>query len=382
MKKENDKEQLKDVLHQIKMNKGYITFNLFEQLKQISVYSGFFDRENRREIWKYLLQMTSKEKRSLIYKTSKKHKRNPPSHITKDLQIILKDQNRCIFFQFNEKGIEVKPKYFVNQLSSFMEKRQNRFDYYQGYYDVAIYFGILFYKKDNRSSDNFQFQSLELFTELYLMDYVSPFPVGVNVFQVIIQLLTEFIYLYDKKIGNYILSDENTNNVFLFSHLSWIITYFTHNINKYEVIGRIMDYLMFHSPFTVYALSAIVICDHLQSIKHNLNLENIHYQMKELDLNEYDFDSAIMKCEQLIKRNKYKIKRILKEYKEKGLEWVGDISLKGTKSIISLYENTEETKLSKFFRKKFFPIVIFALVILIVSILMYFLFKRFNINQY
>ena len=104
--------------------------------------------------------------------------------------------------------------------------------------------------------------------------------------------------------------------------------------------------------------------------------------MKELDLNEYDFDSAIMKCEKLIKRNKYKIKRILKKYKEKGLEWVGDISLKGTKSIISLYENTEETKLSKFFRKKFFPIVIFALVILIVSILMYFLFKRFNINQH
>jgi hypothetical protein len=52
--------------------------------------------------------------------------------------------------------------------------------------------------------------------------------------------------------------------------LSWIITLFTHEINNFYVIRRIMDYLLINEPINVYVLTAMIIVKNLQKkIKKN-----------------------------------------------------------------------------------------------------------------
>ena len=164
-----------------------------------------------------------------------------------EIIVVNKDTSRNIFFQWkeNDKEINYDLTIFEKDIEKFLKKNKNKYSYYQGYLDFCVYFYVLFHSNntENEQNDNY-INIIQLFTELYLKDYISPFKsIGENediIFQKSLTLLIDIIKLLDKEIYT-IFKEDNTPLCLI---LSWIISLFTHSINNFYVIRRILDYLL------------------------------------------------------------------------------------------------------------------------------------------
>ena len=88
--------------------------------------------------------------------------------------------------------------------------------------------------------------------------------------------------------------------------LSWIITLFCHSVNNFYNIRRILDYLLLNEPINAYILTAYLIVKELKKkIKNILEVENeeIFLAIKNINLDEINFDNIIIKCDEFIKNN-------------------------------------------------------------------------------
>lgn len=392
----SEKPETLDDLIKIIENQNYITLEQFNQLKSYSLLPGGFSandkksNKNQKIIINALLNM-NENKEVNFYKDYKKHPSKKISEIFKeelenknsDNEIIVlnKDIPRCIFNQWkiNNKEIDYDLKEFQEKTEDFLKDNKTKYSYYQGYLDFCAFFYNLFYEKNkkNKSKDSYSYtDAIKLFTELYLKDYISPFKsIGKQddiIFQNSISVLIDIIKILDKRI--YKKLEEESSPLCLC--LSWVITLFTHEINNFYTIRRILDYLFLNEPINVYVLSAIIIVKSIQKrIKNIEEIENeeIFLSIKNIDLNSIDFNYMIVECDKIIKNNFDDI-LIVQEKNQDLLFLVGDIDFRGIENIVYSY-NKEELPERNIKKKRSFIVsygFVFLLFLLWIFVLYYF----------
>ena len=392
----SEKPETLDDLIKIIENQNYITLEQFNQLKSYSLLPGGFSandkksNKNQKIIINALLNM-NENKEVNFYKDYKKHPSKKISEIFKeelenknsDNEIIVlnKDIPRCIFNQWkiNNKEIDYDLKEFQEKTEDFLKDNKTKYSYYQGYLDFCAFFYNLFYEKNkkNKSKDSYSYtDAIKLFTELYLKDYISPFKsIGKQddiIFQNSIYVLIDIIKILDKRI--YKKLEEESSPLCLC--LSWVITLFTHEINNFYTIRRILDYLFLNEPINVYVLSAIIIVKSIQKrIKNIEEIENeeIFLSIKNIDLNSIDFNYMIVECDKIIKNNFDDI-LVVQEKNQDLLFLVGDIDFRGIENIVYSY-NKEELPERNIKKKRSFIVsygFVFLLFLLWIFVLYYF----------
>lgn len=355
---------LKDLIKEIK-EQNYITIEQYEELRYYSIQPGGFSQknkksnENQKVIYKALLNMYKSKKDLNFIKDIKKHpskivsanlkegieNKNSPDEII----VVNKDTSRNIFFQWkeNDKEINYELNEFEKEIENFLKKNKNKYSYYQGYLDFCVYFYVLFHEKNNENNNTDYINIIQFFTELYLKDYISPYKsIGDNediIFQKSLALLIDIIKLLDNDIYQ-IFKEDNTPLCLI---LSWIISLFTHSVNNFYIIRRILDYLLITEPINSYILTSMII---VKSLKKNIKnikeaeSEEIFMSIKNINLNEIDFDNIIIQCDSFIKNNLEDILEIQDKNKN-SLFLLGDYNFKGTENIVYIYNNKKMEKI-------------------------------------
>jgi hypothetical protein len=253
-----------------------------------------------------------------------------------------------------------------------------------------VFFYNLFYDNNKKTSNlNDYMNTIKLFTELYLKDYISPFKTIGNqddiIFENSLKLLTDIIKIMDNNI--YTVLEEDKSPLCLC--LSWIITLFTHEINNFYVIRRIMDYLLINEPINVYVLTAMIIVKNLQKkIKNILEAEKeeIFLAIQTIDLNSIDFNYMVVECDKFINNNLDEILYI-QDKNENLLVMLGDYNYRGIENIVYSYNKQKlpERIIKK--NKSFIVSYRFVFILFLVWIFVIFFFqkdkilKRLNKNQ-
>lgn len=190
----------------------------------------------------------------------------------------------------------------VNNLSDMID---NRYHYFQGYHDFILLFLMLF-----EENDDLLYVFGQRFTEFYLKESSNSKEDHKNFnFYIEMKLISVVVRLYNEDIGN------EVNSVFedgFFFVTSWLITFFTHNMNDLKSQYRIIDYIITSSPNTIYFLSATIIVEEYKKFMEisrsettchkEISFEEIFLYFQEIDFNKYDFDSVITLCENFKKR--------------------------------------------------------------------------------
>ena len=361
-------QNLKDIIKSIK-DQNYITVEQYNELKYYSTQPGGFSQKDKNSneyqkiIFKALLNMQESNEDLNFIKSIKKH----PSKIisanfsdelnnensSNEIEVVNKDLPRNIFFQWKENNIEIDYELndFEKNIEKFLKKNKNKYSYYQGYLDFCVFFYVLFKEKKEEENNDY-INIIQFFTELYLKDYISPFKsIGVTediIFQNSLKLLIDIIKLFDKDYYSY-FEKESTPLCLI---LSWIISLFSHSVNNFCKLRRILDYLLLNEPINAYILTAYILIKSLKkSIKNILEVENeeIFMAIKNINLDEIDFDNVIIQCDEFIKNNSEEIWEI-QDKNKKRLFLLGDYNFRGIENLVYSYNN--EIMEERYVRKK------------------------------
>ena len=361
-------QNLKDIIKSIK-EQNYITIEQYNELKFYSTQPGGFSQKNKKSneyqkiIFKALLNMLESNEDLNFIENIKNHPSKMVSsnfidelkneNSSNEIEVVNKDLPRNIFFQWkeNNKEIDFELNDFEKNIENFLKKNKNKYSYYQGYLDFCVFFYVLF--KDENNEENIEYlKIIQFFTEIYLKDYISPFKsIGITedvIFQNSLHLLIDIIKLFDKDYYSY-FEKESTPLCLI---LSWTISLFSHSVNDFYKLRRILDYLLINEPINVYILTAYILIKSLKkSIKNILEVENeeIFMAIKSINLDEIDFDNVIIQCEEFIKDNLEEIFEV-QENNKKRLFLLGDFNFRGIENLIYSYNN--EILEERYIRKK------------------------------
>jgi len=349
---------------------NYITIEQYEELKYYSIQPGGFSQKNKKSnenqkiIYTALLNMYNSREDLNFIKDIKKHpskiiseklkegieNKNSPDEII----VVNKDTSRNIFFQWKENDNEINYELneFEKEIENFLKKNKNKYSYYQGYLDFCVYFYVLFHEKNTEKNNSTYIDIIQLFTELYLKDYISPYKsIGDTediIFQKSLELLIDIIKLLDKDIYK-LLKEDNTPLCLI---LSWTISLFTHSVNNFNKIRRILDYLLITEPINSYILTAMIIVKSLRKNIKNIpeaETEDIFLNIKNINLDDIDFDNIIIQCDEFSKNNLEDIS-IIQDKNKNSLFLLGDYNFRGMENIVYIYNNKQIEKIN--LRKK------------------------------
>ncbi len=153
--------------------------------------------------------------------------------------------------------------------------------YYQGFHDIAIFIYILIlnknenlneenYEEDEYNDDILFYELLQRIAEFYVKDYLAETNVcSYNIkgecisstksafnFQNINSIVNDIEEKIDDKIFNLIQNKSDFPSPIY--TLPWILTYFTHDIKNSNVIYRLLDYVLFEHPASIFYIAANV----------------------------------------------------------------------------------------------------------------------------
>ena len=357
----SERHQSLEEIIKIIEKQNFITIEQFNKLKDYSLLPGGFSsneeksNKNQKIIINSLINM-HENKEIYFFNNYKRHPSSKISEIfqdelenknsAKEIIVLNKDIPRCIFSKWknNNKEIDYELTEFQSEIENYLKENQSKYSYYQGYLDFCVFFYNLFYDKNKKNQKKISYSyidAIKLFTELYLKDYISPFKsIGKKddiIFENSIDLLIDIIKLFDNNI--YLILKENSSPLCLC--LSWVITLFTHEINNFYTIRRILDYLLLNEPINVYILTALIIVKNIHKSIKNVSdeeYEEIFLSIKNIDLNKIDFNNMIIECDKFIKNNLDDILYI--QYKhENALFLLGDYNFRGIENIVYSYNN-------------------------------------------
>lgn len=200
--------------------------------------------------------------------------------------IIEVDVKRTIFNSiFNKTEIEkvmldyLKEK-ITQKLKNFFSLDEN-FKYYQGFHDIAIFIYILILNENEdmdtkkeeieENDDILLYETLQRLAEFYLKDYLVEITIKNYDYNAQMISTTKSAFKFDNiyKIINEIKKNVDSKIFDLIQNksdfpdpiytLPWALTYFTHDIKNINIIYRILDFVLFDHPASIYYLAANVI---------------------------------------------------------------------------------------------------------------------------
>lgn len=189
-------------------------------------------------------------------------------------------------------------------VSNITDILDNRYHYFQGFHDLLLLFLLLF------QDDLITIKFIQIFCEFYIREGMNSKDDHNNFnFMHEMQLISKYVKLYDNNLGNEINSCFEEGYFFV---TSWLITFFSHNMNDISKQYRILDYILVSNPSTIYCLSSTIIVEEYKLIKLNYNYKyNEHVSIdilfknfQNIDYNNYNYDESFIKCEKFKKRLK------------------------------------------------------------------------------
>jgi hypothetical protein len=202
------------------------------------------------------------------------------------------DTKYVLLFYFSQ-SLKKKLYDFINTLATV---NNNTYKYFQGYHDIGLYFLMLYVQNLPLAVSVFQ-----RFSEFNLKEFLLAHDeIGFGFDKVLIILL-EAIKEIDSSVALFLILKGLEQPSFV---LSWIITYFTHDIKSSVLQYRIFDYLICSHPLSIFFMTALIVVDEVNIIKKNPNLELsdffVHFQ--NLDLDSLNFDDYIARTEKVMNK--------------------------------------------------------------------------------
>ena len=143
-----------------------------------------------------------------------------------------------------------------------------------------------------------------------------------------IKVLNSFINIRNHTLYTYL----QENDFILYSVISWVLTFLTHNVSNFDIICRIFDYLIVSPPYTIYIISALILIDSFETISEEDLDEDaatkISLAFKSIELNDLDYDNIINRTEYILTHNELDIAKIINQYKD-DLYWTFNNSING-----------------------------------------------------
>ncbi|KAI9305497.1 rab-GTPase-TBC domain-containing protein [Cunninghamella echinulata] len=233
---ENEEEIRQDILTAIKEKN-------IDQLRQIGKDHGFIHNNLRRKAWPLLLHctLTNKITKRTSYK-SKKHK---------DEEQVFLDIKRS-FNTFPKNLDEKRKKVLQQELNQVIVQVLRNFPklhYYQGFHDICAVFLLLFGQSN-------AIQLLSHVALFYLrdamLDSLDPILKEIELLNTLYKLKDEKLYEHFQSMG-----------ILPYYCLSWIITWFSHDLEELEDIYRIFDLILStHPMMPLYITASLVILNY------------------------------------------------------------------------------------------------------------------------
>ena len=283
---EKEKETFLSKFHKLSLTKG-----------------GFITLENRKQIYKYILDTLCKK---INYKVPE---------LIEDFegiksfdQIISNDCNRSVLYQiinidenfkreFNSKDNCIE--YIINQLKIFTKKALSNYinyNYYQGYQEICLYFYIIFGMDEGIIYMN-------KFTKIFL-EYICSQKSIIN-FELLLDILNECCNKINKSTMEALNKITKTKPYY---SLSWLLTYLSHDNKNLFNQMRVIDYLITCNISSVYFFSANIIVNEFNELKNNFTLneeeefffmEQILLHFQKLKLGEIEYEKIIEQTESI-----------------------------------------------------------------------------------
>ena len=252
--KTNDFNNNIQILHEISLKKG-----------------GFINIENRRKIYKYILNNLQKENNDLNNKNILLENKNYDNTIDADCErsILHKiiNNNFSIKNYDNNKIIisNIEINNYLNELKKFTKEsleNYKEFDYYQGYNEICLYFILLFGYKEG-------IYYMKIFSRYFLYYIIAE--KGHESFYLILDILNDCCDYIEEK-SNKLLNKLTRTKPYY--SLSWIMTYFCHN--NYNIFNqfRLLDYLITCNIGQLYFFCSNIIVYEFNLIKKKLKIKN------------------------------------------------------------------------------------------------------------
>ena len=332
----------------------------FDTLKSFALSKGgFLTLENRRKIYKILLNCEKKsekndyfttfwinKKRCEVYKINEfiyQNEGNP-----KDKEVIKADTERSdINNIFPYKKYPYLNKFLKNKLSfglnTLISLNNSELRYFQGYHDVFTLFFYLFL-----NSSFHQISLFQRFSEFFLKENLLAHQDTQKgfTFPNCIQFAMGVIKIINKGVYDDLVEFCSCDCVFI---LPFVVSYFTHNIKDLFLRYRVLDYFMCAHPMAVYITSALICIDGVTKIKyaHNkkklsqsvkgmfnflnflnknpsnsasaptiepLNAADFFVYFQELDVDALNFESLFLETESILSSKKYEILALRREF--------------------------------------------------------------------
>ena len=313
-------------------NKNLISIEDYENIQKFSISKGgFLSNENRKILYLKIYNIQDDNLNEMLYVSpekkidrfynkdkfklnifNKKNKETNKKENSNNLKVILQDCNRSkIYFILdkydkNGENVENYSKKIKENLHNFIleldKLNNNVYNYFQGYHDIGLYFYILYIKEKKYSLNVFQrFSEFNLKENLQINPKQNDsyqFMSCVKILKFVIETIDEDFQknFIDVKLSEY-------NGLCMFAS-SWLVTVFTHNINRTEIIFRIFDYIMVNHPLSLYYLIAVIILDLFKKNKDKKIFESgieIYKFFQDLNFDELDFDFYIYESYKYIK---------------------------------------------------------------------------------
>jgi TBC1 domain family member 20 len=248
-----------NVLHLIN-SKNQENINDVEKIKLIRSLSinkgGFINFQNRKEIYKYILEYIS---RNTTCETNEKIKNKHEILNTQGrfFNEISQDFNRSNLlntilenYDLEEEELEL----FKTDLHRFscdlFDIHKKEYEYYQGFQEICLFSFILNYlsfQEENTFDYLINLSHCHFQNFLHIQQKIK--------FECILSILSELLEEINPNINKNLL--ELTNSPPYYA-LSWIITWFSHKNNNIFLQFRIIDYLICSPPVAIMYLVSIV----------------------------------------------------------------------------------------------------------------------------
>ena len=288
-------------------------------LRQTAISKGGFDNmESRRKAYNVILNI----KPNIVSKILKINDSNVNflSDMTSEtiLETHLKDENKFKYKdiirldtlrskinsifpkeEYKSTNLALKQKLYsiVNQVIS---TNNNNYHYCQGFHDITLIF-LLIYGLDDAKC----IQVTQRFAEFYARESLNNKDNQNKVdFNKEIQVVNELMSIIDPDTYNeiYELFPDG-----LFFVCSWIVTFFTHNINSIDTQQRIIDYIIVSHPGSIYFLCVAAVYEIYSNFKISLSeidlneveigFGEVYNFFQKTDYDSLDFDDLILKSE-------------------------------------------------------------------------------------
>ncbi|EAL65971.1 RabGAP/TBC domain-containing protein [Dictyostelium discoideum AX4] len=251
-----------------------------EGLKRCSVEEfGFVNKVLRKRIWPLLLNIDTN---NII-----NHSEKIINH--KDTDQVTKDVERSMWrFTKGNSQLRNRKKPELTRIVNAVLSIHPQLYYFQGYHEIASVLLLI-------SDESLAFAMLERLSIYHFNDCMLP-----NFAEVlkVLNLIFPLISMVDQHVYNFIIKSQ-VQPMFA---ISWILTWFSHNLDELDTAARVYDYLLSAHPMASIYLSVCVITSQRETL---LNLEcsfdSIHAFFTS-NLPELDFDKIIKQTDSLLEK--------------------------------------------------------------------------------